>query len=456
MGLKEDVRNLFTGKQDKGTAHSLKDDDNYECDGAEGGGGSVEVHQRNLRPRKAATDLNNSTIPVNTDLNGADISDPNVSEPNNADISKPNNDISKPNNADVSEPDNVGITRSISEPNSVNILDDSTLHVDLASKTAHPQSPRNESAPLIAEDKSPVQPIAEGDELTTHSPQDASKPPPSISPSSSDAMSGPRPTSTTPVSLADPVVVGGCDDIVMNTDPALAAPNASLLDAIEIPAIDPYPPESLKNGTFVWEYATLLLRAPEGEPLPVFWFALVHNWIELEEKWERIELEPEKLPKDRRPQAFASWFQAGRTKRPGGRVPPASVQLPSFCDEWWLWYDALNPDWRPHKGSVVLPGGDGEWEELECSGKDGFALLLVGLRWWFDRGGLDDKLGLGHWEHTVKGLYDTTVCLHKRRYQAAASSGLGVQETPTGATKSRRDRVRKSPDSCIDNGPDSH
>ncbi|KAL0565006.1 hypothetical protein V5O48_017028, partial [Marasmius crinis-equi] len=397
MGLKEDMRNLFTGKQSEEMVRNPKDDDDYVCDG-EGSGeeGSGEVLQRKLRPRKAATNLNNSTIPDNSDPNGADISEPNddVSKPNDADISMHNNDEDpEPHNTDISDPNNAGITESNLEPDSI----DSTLHVDLACKTAHPESRHNGSAPLAAEDKLPVQPITKGDEPTTLTPQDACKPPPPISLSSSDETGARSLTSTTPVGLIDPVVVDGHGDAVMNTDPTLGTSNASLFDAIEVPVINPYPPESLKNSTFIREYATMLLKAPEGEPLPVIWFTLVYHWIELKEKWASIKLEPE----------------AGHTKRPGGRVPPISVQLPSFRNEWWLWYDALNPDWRPREGNVVLPGGDGEWDELECSGKDGFVLLLIGLCWWFDRGGLEDKVGLGHWEHAVKGLYDTTVHLHK-------------------------------------------
>ncbi|KAL0577211.1 hypothetical protein V5O48_004777 [Marasmius crinis-equi] len=439
MGIKEDVRNLFAGKQGKEKV-AEDDDDDYEGDEEEGAEkGFEEVVQRTLRPRKAAAK-------DDTRIDGL-------------------------------------------EPDDAAINDDTALRVKLADKSAPMPSLINDSNPPSPEHETTAQLTAEGNDMThpdtagdkrsppeheqlatrgnesaSHVPENVCKTSAPIAPSSSDdnAEDIAIPCETriaSPTSPTDPVervIINDGGDIEMSVDapPDAPIPNASIFDAVEVPVIDPYPPESLKNGSFIREYATLLLKSPEGESLPAFWFTLVHSWIELEGKWECLDLEPVKLPLDHRPQAFAAWFQAGRTKRPGGRVTPTSVQLPSFRTEWWLWFDSVNPDWRLRDGGVVLPGGDGDWEDIECPGKDGFALLLIGLRWWFDRGGWEDKVGLGHWEHAVKGLYETTVHLHKCcDVQKTDASGLGNR---VAGSISRQDKVRKSPDSSINDGPDSH
>ncbi|KAL0567045.1 hypothetical protein V5O48_014950 [Marasmius crinis-equi] len=461
MGLKEDVRNLFAGKERKERVG--EDDEDYEDEeGAGDDQGSREAVRRTLRPRKPVEGSDFGTVDE-TEHEDKDNNDNNVKNDRTTSRDVP---ADKPGATDPVVNDALSVhSNDSSVPQPVPVVGEANNHV--------PENSQITSAPLasLSADDSAADKISPSstDELAA----DKVFPSPAANNCAEDAVmslgnrvDNPAPTDSVVMDVLDnPLVDSGGDDIGMDVSPIpnIPSPNAALFDAIEVPTVDTYPPESLKNGSFVREYATLLLKS-DGMTLPPFWFPLVHKWIELEGRWDAVDLEPEKLPTGSRPPAFPAWFQAGRMKRPKGRVTPELVQLPSFRNEWWGWYDSINPAWRLRDGNVVLPGGDpGDraWEMLECSGKDGFALLLIGLRWWFDRGGWDDKVGLGHWEHAVKGLYETMMHLHKscdfyEANQPHLEDESGNQVPPSAGTTSAQGRVRKAPDSLICDGADSH
>ncbi|KAK7054289.1 SERTA domain-containing protein 3 [Paramarasmius palmivorus] len=179
---------------------------------------------------------------------------------------------------------------------------------------------------------------------------------------------------------------------------------------------------------FMKEYAGWLLDT-KGDARPVSWSATVYKWIEVEEMWNKLELEPEgsryRLLKNSRPAGFLQWFKYGRM-RWEERIP-LEVEPNCLGEQWWYWWSkVVNPRWRIGADGMVMPGGEGSWEVMRLPGKDGFVLVLVALRWWHD---LLDVAELDVlWNATVKSVYYTLVKLLEDAQE------LAKDEEPTSAS----------------------
>ncbi|KAK7021735.1 SERTA domain-containing protein 3 [Paramarasmius palmivorus] len=156
------------------------------------------------------------------------------------------------------------------------------------------------------------------------------------------------------------------------------------------------------------------LLGPQSVPRPEVWSVIVHKWIEVEEEWNKRNVEADgaqiKMLKSRRPQGYLQWFKYGRMR--WEELVPSEVRPESLGHEWWTWWTkVVNPRWRPKSEDMVMPGGAGSWEAVRIPGKDGFVLVLVSLRWWCDL--LDDPENDLLWLSTIKAVYWTLVELLK-------------------------------------------
>ncbi|KAL0563402.1 hypothetical protein V5O48_018667, partial [Marasmius crinis-equi] len=145
---------------------------------------------------------------------------------------------------------------------------------------------------------------------------------------------------------------------------------------------------------------------------PAVWPALVYKWVELQEKWEHDKIKDAVFTTVNRIPAMRTWFNNGRVDRKPGLITQKAVVLEKIRNEWWTWWDYVNPDWRPRLDGMVLPRDDGDWEDLVSPGKDGIVLFLVGLRWWSVCGSPEDAAGC--WHKAAKSLYFTMESLLKR------------------------------------------
>ncbi|KAL0574844.1 hypothetical protein V5O48_007117 [Marasmius crinis-equi] len=169
------------------------------------------------------------------------------------------------------------------------------------------------------------------------------------------------------------------------------------------------------NSNLCRSYGPYLLSKPPNLPdvqRPAIWPALVYKWVELQEKWEHDGAPDAVFTTVKRIPAMKAWFNNGRVDRSSGLVTQKGVVLEKIRNEWWIWWDYVNPDWRPRLDGMVLPGDDGDWEDIVSPGKDGIVLFLVGLRWWCDCGGPEDPAGC--WHEAAKSLFFTMESLLKR------------------------------------------
>ena len=51
----------------------------------------------------------------------------------------------------------------------------------------------------------------------------------------------------------------------------------------------------------------------------------------------------------------------------------------AYKKSWLVWWDSLNPDWRPRNNGGLDIGGSGDWTSLLHPGINGFISAIVGL-----------------------------------------------------------------------------
>ncbi|KAL0565843.1 SERTA domain-containing protein 3 [Marasmius crinis-equi] len=191
------------------------------------------------------------------------------------------------------------------------------------------------------------------------------------------------------------------------TQPVGRGITAEFFDSIVVPDLASdqiYLLDSVSNE-FIRDLGKLLLEGELG--VKSAWLAVVYQWIELEEKWQGFGFEEKALTTRLRPEVYKVWLKARRTTRPGGRKTPRGVSLPQFRQLWWGWLSEILPSECLRDGSnvVVVPQDYTQARALECPGKDGFSLLLMGLKWWHERGGEDEVDNVGRWVHAAKAVY---------------------------------------------------
>ncbi|KAK7019754.1 hypothetical protein VNI00_017951 [Paramarasmius palmivorus] len=184
---------------------------------------------------------------------------------------------------------------------------------------------------------------------------------------------------------------------------------------------------------YIRDFVTFLLHVPEGSRTrPKEFEALTHLWAELEDLWCVAKIDPKNVPKKARPDGFDLWFRVGRW-RSSGEATPKTATLIHLRDRWWKWWSSANPEWRIREGEFILPGGHGDWEEMEYAGKDGLVLFLVALKWWYDR--LEDGIDDGLWLAAVRSVYSTlneliTYTQEKYKESLTTKGSKNVRQAP--------------------------
>ncbi|KAL0568488.1 hypothetical protein V5O48_013499 [Marasmius crinis-equi] len=183
--------------------------------------------------------------------------------------------------------------------------------------------------------------------------------------------------------------------------------DASFFDSIQVPRLpsDQRYPLAAVHEEWIRDLAGMMMQG-EVSANDV-WVASVYRWVELEEKWGDFGYDVESLPTKSRPVVYKAWFKAGRASRPGGYKTPKGVKLPEWRESWWNWLSGILADQciQDETVDVAVPLDYSEAQGLECRGRDGISLLLMGLKWWYEMGGKEDVEGVGHWEHTTKAMY---------------------------------------------------
>ncbi|KAK1223882.1 SERTA domain-containing protein 3 [Marasmius sp. AFHP31] len=137
---------------------------------------------------------------------------------------------------------------------------------------------------------------------------------------------------------------------------------------------------------------------------PEEWDTMVMKWHDLESMWSSMGVPAQELDKESWPDFFGIWFWEGRTR---ALRSCTLVQRDMVESEWWTWWSAVNPTWRPRLGSRLVEREDleGDWEVLERPGKEGIVLPLMALRWWFDI--LEEAHDHSPWMTALSSYYHT-------------------------------------------------
>ncbi|KAJ7430083.1 hypothetical protein B0H11DRAFT_1765718 [Mycena galericulata] len=145
----------------------------------------------------------------------------------------------------------------------------------------------------------------------------------------------------------------------------------------------PKPAQWAKNGK------GLLLEDAVG--LGERWKGLVVLWWKLEES-TRFATSIKSHPPRYRPKQVAVWVKNARKGTP-------ALEVKTFSAQWWVWWRAINPDWRQGEGEgELLKGVEGSWGVMECPGQNGFLNILICLKWWGERLDSDSR---EEWERAV-------------------------------------------------------
>jgi hypothetical protein len=86
---------------------------------------------------------------------------------------------------------------------------------------------------------------------------------------------------------------------------------------------------------------------------------------------------------DRRPDEMHTWIKYARKKK------PEVDNMDRFISEWQGWWLGLNPEWHVREGAFVKEL-EGSLEGMRKPGANGFLMVLVRLKWWWeDKGPMD-------------------------------------------------------------------
>ncbi|KAK7008529.1 hypothetical protein R3P38DRAFT_2475336, partial [Favolaschia claudopus] len=100
-----------------------------------------------------------------------------------------------------------------------------------------------------------------------------------------------------------------------------------------------------------------------------------------------------------RPSEVKGWIQR---KRVGG-PQPRLTDVFGFSVTWWLWWVAINPQWRTRSanGRRLERAGEGDWSALRSqTGPNGLLNALICLRWWKDA----ERIPCGDWDEAVEDM----------------------------------------------------
>nr|GAT61383.1 predicted protein [Mycena chlorophos] len=83
-----------------------------------------------------------------------------------------------------------------------------------------------------------------------------------------------------------------------------------------------------------------------------------------------------------RPFAIREWDRFRRAASFDPKISNASA----FGEQLVVWWRDVNPVWR-RTPDGSLNKAEGDYSELDVPGPNGFLMVLIGLKWWADRGG---------------------------------------------------------------------
>ena len=64
--------------------------------------------------------------------------------------------------------------------------------------------------------------------------------------------------------------------------------------------------------------------------------------------------------------------------------PPNITDVKAYDEQWWLWWHALQPEWRTVETVRFRRSPTGNFDTLVRPGKNGMFLVLLSLCWWAD------------------------------------------------------------------------
>ena len=64
--------------------------------------------------------------------------------------------------------------------------------------------------------------------------------------------------------------------------------------------------------------------------------------------------------------------------------PPKIADVSGYSKQWWLWWGALQPNWRTSDTSQFGRELIGQFDTLIRPGKNGMFIVLLSLCWWAD------------------------------------------------------------------------
>ncbi|KAJ6447330.1 hypothetical protein C8R47DRAFT_999819, partial [Mycena vitilis] len=92
------------------------------------------------------------------------------------------------------------------------------------------------------------------------------------------------------------------------------------------------------------------------------------------------------LPSEDRPDQVQKWIGAGRTR---GQKVPAIANVGKYAEEWYGWWDSMQPEWRRRGadgawmvGGDTAYGGNEEWGYLDRPGPNGCLSIVASLYFW--------------------------------------------------------------------------
>jgi len=143
-----------------------------------------------------------------------------------------------------------------------------------------------------------------------------------------------------------------------------------------------------------WFSKTLAMLESESR-MGEAWTTMVRAWalFEAASGYEEVK----KLGAVGRPSAVGDWI--GRARSSTWR--PVIRDLPQYEASFWIWWSAIQPDWRLDEGDLVRERVVGDWEPLRRPGINGMVSVLVALFYW-GLEILEDSSGRNRWLSAVE------------------------------------------------------
>ena len=128
-----------------------------------------------------------------------------------------------------------------------------------------------------------------------------------------------------------------------------------------------------------------------GQP----WMSLVVAWFRYEEK-HGFDSKGARLDSKHRPEVIKRWIQNARKN-----FKPDSLQMSGIDNDFWRWWNYLQPSWRSVDSKSTPRTVDGSWNEIDKHGVNGVYSVMGALHLW-RLFGAEDSLVL--WTNAVEDV----------------------------------------------------